>query len=69
MIWDDFVVLGVRCDIVVCVAAEPAPSSVNDVGAAGAAAVKALLRRNCQVYSFTFLQVIDILSEHYFQMK
>ena len=72
MIWDDFVVLGVRCDIVVCVAAEPAPSSGNDVGAGGAAAVKAiesLLRRNCQVYSFTFLQFIDILSEHYFQMK
>ena len=46
MIWDYFVVLGVRCDIVVCVAAEPAPSSVNSVGDAGAAAFAAALEKN-----------------------
>ena len=46
MIWDYFVVLGVRCDIVVCVAAEPAPSSGNDVGAAGAAALAGALEKN-----------------------
>ena len=48
MIWDDFVVLGVRCDIVVCVAAEPAPSSVNYVGAAGAAALAGALEKGAE---------------------
>ncbi len=57
MIWDDFVVLGVRCDIVVCVAAEPAPSSDNGVGAAGAAALAGALEKN------TSLQTLDLGSE------
>ena len=54
MIWDYFVVLGVRCDIVVCVAAEPAPSSVNSVGAAGAAALAGALEKN------TSLQTLNL---------
>ncbi len=57
MIWDDFVVLGVRCVIVVCVAAEPAPSSGNGVGAAGAAALAGALEKN------TSLQTLNLLSE------
>ena len=64
VIWDDFVVLGVRCDIVVCVAAEPAPSSGNGVGAAALQSIKSLLHCNCQVFAFVFLSifVFDILS-------
>ena len=54
MIWDYFVVLGVRCDIVVCVAAEPAPSSGCKVGAAGAAALAGALEKN------TSLQTLDL---------
>jgi predicted hydrocarbon binding protein len=46
VIWDDFVVLGVCCDVVVCVAAEPAPSSGNKVGAAEAAALAGALEKN-----------------------
>ena len=57
MIWDDFVVLGVRCDIVVCVAAEPAPSSDNDVGDAGAAALAGALEKN------TSLQTLILYGE------
>ena len=38
--------MGVGCDIVACAAAEPAPSSVNGVGAAGAAAFAAALEKN-----------------------
>ena len=34
------------CDCVACVAAEPAPSSDNGVGAAGAAAFAAALEKN-----------------------
>ncbi len=44
--------MGVGCDCVACVAAEPAPSSVNEVGDAGWAAMKAIdafLERNIQV--------------------
>ncbi len=50
-------VLGVRCDIVVCVAAEPAPSSDNGVGDAGAAALAGALEKN------TSLQTLDLQSE------
>ncbi len=57
MIWDYFVVLGVRCDIVVCVAAEPAPSSANSVGAAGAAALAGALEKN------TSLQTLNLFGE------
>ena len=57
MIWDYFVVLGVRCDIVVCVAAEPAPSSDNGVGAAGAAALAGALEKN------TSLQTLNLDGE------
>ena len=57
MIWDDFVVLGVRCDIVVCVAAEPAPSSGNDVGDTGAGALAGALEKN------TSLQTLNLGSE------
>ena len=57
MIWDYFVVLGVRCDIVVCVAAEPAPSSDNGVGDAGAAALAGALEKN------TSLQTLILYSE------
>ena len=57
MIWDYFVVLGVRCDIVVCVAAEPAPSSGNRVGAAGAAALAGALEKN------TSLQTLNLQGE------
>jgi hypothetical protein len=47
----------VRCDIVVCVAAEPAPSSGNDMGDAGAAALAGALEKN------TSLQTLDLGSE------
>ena len=57
MIWDYFVVLGVRCDIVVCVAAEPAPSSGNGVGDAGAAALAGAWEKN------TSLQTLNLESE------
>ena len=57
VIWDYFVVLGVRCDIAVCVAAEPAPSSGNGVGAAGAAALAGALEKN------TSLQTLYLGSE------
>ena len=57
MIWDDFVVLGVRCDSVVCDAAESAPSSVNKVGDAGAAALAGALEKN------TSLQTLHLGSE------
>ena len=57
MIWDDFVVLGVRCDIVVCVAAEPAPSSGNRMGDAGAAALAGALEKN------TSLQTLNLKCE------
>ena len=46
-----------RCDIFVCVAAEPAPSSGNDVGDAGAAALAGALEKN------TSLQTLDLVSE------
>ena len=38
--------MGVGCDCIACVAAEPAPSSANRVGAAGAAAFAAALEKN-----------------------
>jgi hypothetical protein len=38
--------MGVGCDCVACVAAEPAPSSDNSVGAAGAAVFAAALEKN-----------------------
>ncbi len=47
----------VRCDVVVCVAAEPAPSSDNRVGDAGAAALAGALEKN------TSLQTLDLQSE------
>ncbi len=60
MIWDDFVVLGVRCDIVVCAAAEPAPSSGIPMSAAGAAALAGALKKN------TSLQTLDLIRESLF---
>ena len=36
----------VRCDVFVCVAAEPAPSSDSGVDAAGAAALAGALEKN-----------------------
>ena len=47
----------VQCDIVVCVAAEPAPSSDNGVGAAGAAALAGALEKN------TSLQTLNLGGE------
>jgi hypothetical protein len=53
--------MGVGCDCVACVAAEPAPSSENSVGAAGAAALTAALEKNsslqtlnlsCELFDF-----------------
>ncbi len=38
--------MGVGCDCVACVAAEPAPSSANSVGDSGAAAFAAALEKN-----------------------
>ena len=38
--------MGAGCDIVACAAAEPAPSSGNGVGDAGAAAFAAALEKN-----------------------
>ena len=49
-----------RCDIVVCAAAEPAPSSGNGVGAAGAAALAGALEKN------TSLQTLDLGCESLF---
>ncbi len=45
------------CDCVACVAAEPAPSSDNQVGAAGAAAFAAALEKNSS------LQTLNLYSE------
>ena len=45
------------CDCVACVAAEPAPSSVNEVGDAGAAAFAAALEKNSS------LQTLDLRRE------
>ena len=49
-----------RCDIVVCVAAEPAPSSCCQVGAAGAAALAGALEKN------TSLQTLNLECESLF---
>ena len=49
--------MGVGCDCVACVAAEPAPSSGNSVGDAGAAAFAAALEKNSS------LQTLDLGSE------
>ena len=45
------------CDCVSCVAAEPAPSSGNEVGAAGGAAFGAALEKNSS------LQTLDLGGE------
>ncbi len=45
------------CDCVACVAAEPAPSSGNSVGDAGAAAFAAALEKNSS------LRTLDLGSE------
>ena len=45
------------CDCIACVAAEPAPSSGNEVGDAGAAAFAAALEKNSS------LQTLDLGSE------
>ncbi len=49
--------MGVGCDCVARVAAEPAPSSGNSVGDAGAVAFAAALEKNSS------LQTLDILCE------
>ncbi len=48
------------CDCVACVAAEPAPSSDTQVGAAGAAAFAAALEKNSS------LQTLDLSCEFFF---
>jgi hypothetical protein len=52
--------MGVGCDCIACVAAEPAPSPGNAVGAAGAAAFAAALEKNSS------LQTLDLNSEFFF---
>ena len=47
------------CDCIACVAAEPAPSSGNKVGAAGAAAFAAALEKNSS------LQTLNLNSEFF----
>ncbi len=42
------------CDCVACVAAEPAPSSGNSVGDAGAAAFAAALEKNSSLRTLDF---------------
>ncbi len=42
------------CDCIACVAAEPAPSSGNAVGAAGAAAFAAALEKNSSLQTLNF---------------
>ncbi len=49
--------MGMGCDCVACAAAEPAPSSVNPVGDAGAAAFAAALEKNSS------LQTLDLGGE------
>ena len=49
--------MGAGCDIVACAAAEPAPSSGNEVGDAGAAAFAAALEKNSS------LQTLNLYSE------
>ena len=48
VIWGWFCCVGggLRCDLLFCEAAEPPPSSDNDVGAAGAAALAGALQKN-----------------------
>ncbi len=48
------------CDCIACVAAEPAPSSGNQVGAAGAAAFAAALEKNSS------LQTLHLHCEFFF---
>ena len=48
------------CDCIACVAAEPAPSSGNAVGAAGAAAFAAALEKNSS------LQTLDLSCKLFF---
>ena len=45
------------CDCIACVAAEPAPSSDNEVGAAGVAAFASALEKNSS------LQTLDLGGE------
>ncbi len=47
------------CDCIACVAAEPAPSSGNAVGAAGAAAFAAALEKNSS------LQTLNLVGEFF----
>ena len=47
------------CDCIACVAAEPAPSSETNVGAAGAAALAAALEKNSS------LQTLVLWSEFF----
>ena len=42
------------CDCIACVAAEPAPSSGNKVGDAGAAAFAAALEKNSSLQTLNF---------------
>ena len=50
--------MGVGCDCVACVAAEPAPSSDNEVGAAGAAAFAAALEKNSSLQTLNLRGVL-----------
>ncbi len=62
VIWDDFVVLGVRCDSVVCAAAESAPSLDNKVSAAGISALAGALEKNTGLQKLQIQGVIhDVL--------
>ena len=59
--------MGVGCDCVACVAAEPAPSSGNKVGDAGAATFAAALEKNSSLLtlklSCEFFLILILLVE------